>query len=452
MTAMMEANTIVAVATPEQGAILGIVRLSGPETMGIAGQLFLPRDGKQALESVRWGALKGHVVLGRSGLTLPATCLIMKAPRSYTGEDVCELHVPGSLVLQDMIVELAVRFGARPATAGEFSCRAFQNDRMDLSQMESVALLVNAETESERRAALKGLGGALGSRINELARAVIALLTPLELSIDFSDQDIEIIDSTNAAAELSRLLSDVDEMLQTRAAAPRARGALRVVLLGAANVGKSTLFNALLGHDAALTGEEVGTTRDYLEGDLTLGEFKLRLVDTAGVQSHADRIEEAAAVKSQSEAWAADLRLYVARGNEPFLSSVESGAPTLSLRTFADTVPHSERLGDGLRNELWVSGVSHEGIHELKEAIVARLQRGDYARSGALLLNQRHVDALTLCREALERGLSGFVDDQGRELVAADLREALHALEAITGADHDAAVLDGILRDFCIGK
>ncbi len=446
-------DTIVAIATPDHDALVGVIRISGAEALPAAERLFHAADGRRGMEDVRWGALKGSVLLGRSGSTLPAVCLIMRGPHSYTGEDVVELHVMGSLVLLDMLLQLSVRYGCRPATAGEFSRRAFLNDRMDLSQMESVGRLINAETEAERRIALKGLAGALGGRITELARRVMTLLTPLELSIDFSDQDIEIVNHDDAAEQLAGLISDIEEMLRSRHSTSLRHGGCRVVIYGDANAGKSTLFNCLLGHEAAITSEEAGTTRDHLEGDVKLENLSVCLVDTAGVLERGGEIDAALTESRAVELASADLVIAVTKGQIPYAEVSALPCPVLKVRTHADCFS-SEQLAEFCEADdaLWVSSPTGVGIEELQSEIVQRLRTLDALHSGALVLNQRHADALAGCAEALRRARSGLEEDGLVELIAADLREGLHSIELLNGADYDADLLDSILRDFCVGK
>jgi tRNA modification GTPase len=319
--------------------------------------------------------------------------------------------------------------------------------------MESVGLLINAETESERVAALKGLSGSLRVRIEELAERVMTLLTPLELSIDFSDQDIEIVDVDDAQLRLTALIKEVDEMIASRRSRALGRGGYRVVLVGAANAGKSTLFNRLLGRDAAITSDESGTTRDYLEGDIEVGGVRFRLVDTAGVDQTSAGVEEAAAHLRDLEIESADITLVVAKGTDPAAIMGSVWGAHLLVRTHADVTEAVDRTeAPDKPDTVWVSGLTGAGIGELQEAIRQRAGCLQVARSGGLVLNQRHAEALGRCGGALRRAAEGLLGDDVVELVAADLREALHELERINGRDYDEELLDGILRDFCIGK
>ena len=441
-------DTIVAISSPRGQAARGIVRLSGPKSIAIVEAFFEPLPGEQTMESLNYGAVSGHLLIGRSGVTAPVIVYVMRAPRSFTREDQVEVHTIGSPVLLGILSEIFGRRGARGAFPGEFTQRAFMNGRLDLAQAEAVAAVINANDEAERRAALRILDGAVSREIGALTADITALLTPLELAIDFSEQDIEIIDALDFVGSLGAIASRLDELGERKRRKSRFAGRVRVVLHGPANAGKSSLFNALVGEDRALVSGDPGTTRDFLEGELEVDGFAITLVDTAGDDFSASAEDEAAQILRREAVDSADLVIRVADGRLP-VESVDEGG--LSVLTRSDLVPTTARVSAA--DTVWLSPVSREGLADLRLELARRLRGADVAGSNALLhLDQRHRDCVGRAREAIDRAGSAVTEGQGHELVAADLREALAAVGEITGIDYDEEVLNGIFRDFCIGK
>lgn len=434
-------DTIVALATPRGGGVRGVIRISGDDAMAITAAC---SDVSDELRSVRFGAVTGRLQLDDTGAAVPATFWVMRGPRSYTAEDSVEIHTIGSTALCELILERLRARGARIARPGEFTRRAFLNGRIDLTRAEAVAATVHARTESEHRAALAVLDGAVARRVDRLADAIQAVITPLELDLDFSDQDIDIIDSTDAAESIREVIAAVDALLSDRAAAVRASGRRRVLLAGPTNAGKSSLFNALVGAGRAIVSPVAGTTRDYLEAELTLGDVEIVLVDTAG-DDHAGGAADAAAHSLRGrEAERADLVVQVRDGRRAG-GEIGEGGPTVF--THADLVPGRDGPGT------WVSSATGEGLDALREDLRRVLTADEKGAPQSFVhLQQRHRACYERARAALSRGADAAAEGWGVELVAADLTDALAALAEITGADYTDAVLDRIFGEFCIGK
>ncbi|MEZ6197641.1 MAG: GTPase [Planctomycetota bacterium] len=434
-------DTIVAISTARAPAARGVIRLSGDRAFAVAESCLRVRSGERSLASLRWGVRRAIFVFEGRGVGAPALVLGMRGPRSFTGEDLVEVHLPGAPVLLDLALDALLRAGARPAEAGEFTRRAFVHGRIDLAQAEAVAALVHAADEEERRAAMALLAEGAGRDLRDLASDIVELLVPLELELDFSDQDIEILPPRRLLADLEGLLARCARAADREAGEGRGEGRPRILLAGPANAGKSALFNRLGGEELALVTDRAGTTRDYLEVEIQIEGEPVVLVDSAGRDHEGGAADRAAHRLRDREAARADLVVEVRDGT--------AAAPASDLvLTRADLVPAARR-GPGR----WVSSRTGEGLDDLRSALalaLAERRRG----SGAALAEhaRRREAALREAREALGRAREAAAGELGPELVAADLHEALRALRALTGEELDSALLDRIMARFCIGK
>jgi tRNA modification GTPase len=405
-------DTILAPATAPGGGLRSVVRLSGPRALDLA--------------------------RGRDG------ALLLPGPRTYTREDMAEIHLPGSPPLVRALVDELAALGARPARPGEFTLRAFLNGRLDLVRAEAVERLVAAEGEAERRAALDLLGGAFSRRLGRLESDLLDLCADLEASIDFVDQDVEILPAAEARERARRLLRDLERLRAE--AATEGGGAERplVVLYGEPNAGKSTLFNALAGA-SAIVSDSPGTTRDALEAELDL-DGPVRLVDTAGDRESAG-VEAEAVRRSRALLEGADLVLLCTPpgGGAGLRERIPAGIPVLELATKADLDPVPDASARGLR----VSARRGEGLEALRGELARRL-RGSRGPGARFQLSSRQRALLGEAGAALERALGGEIP--GPEFMSADLRGAAAALGGLSGRDVDDALLDRIFGRFCLGK
>jgi len=436
MTRPLLSDTIAAVATAPGSAGVGIVRLSGPEALSIADRLFRGRTRPSGTAGGRF--LYGEF-LNTAGERLDeGLCLVFRAPHSYTGEDVAELQAHGSpAVLAELLAE-TLTAGARAAGPGEFTLRAYLGGRLDLAQAESVLNLVNAQTEAARRQATLGLSGALSRRIEAVQTHVTRTLSALQAMLDYPDEGVPDEDRTlpleQAANELSALIAS------GRAGRMANQGA-RLALIGRPNAGKSSLLNALLGYERSIVAPVAGTTRDYLEAGLELAGLPITLIDTAGLRETTDEIEAAGVQQAKRLAEGADLVLYLEDGSRPREQAehLPEEALRVQTKTDLDTLWHSPDI-------LPVSAVTGAGLPELREAVRAALLRGT-GQQEVWLSSQRQQDA---ARRALEhvQAAQQLPDD----LASYELEEALRALSELTGRDVQEDVIDGVFRNFCVGK
>jgi tRNA modification GTPase len=465
-------ETIAAIATAPGGAARGIVRLSGPDAIEAAWQVFRPMSQQQRQDescgvSRQARVISGNAVLvdlgGAGDLTverlLPCDLYLWPTARSYTREPVAEFHTLGSLPLLEALLRAVCAAGARLARAGEFTLRAFLAGRLDLVQAEAVLGVIDAADRRELDVALAQLAGGLTRPLVELRGSLLDLLADLEAGLDFVEEDIRFV----ASGELQRRLAaavDQVEQLQTRM---RARGRTDVeplvVLVGWPNVGKSSLFNALTGRDGALVSERPGTTRDYLTATLSLGDSACRLVDTAGSEPTADEPIAAAAERlraAQSEQ--SRLRLLCLDSTRPpnawEQNELDRTGSQLVVLTKSDRRDSATKIATLEQTcAIETSSLTGQGLEELRAAILEQL-RTDESPGGQTVpaTAARCQESLRLAGESLTRAAELAASENGEELIAAELRTALLELGQVAGAVYTDDLLDRIFSRFCIGK
>ncbi|WP_407569007.1 tRNA uridine-5-carboxymethylaminomethyl(34) synthesis GTPase MnmE [Deinococcus altitudinis] len=440
MTRSLRADTIAAVATAPGAAGVGIVRLSGPDALGVAARLFRGRADPGQTAGGRF--LYGQFVDAAGEVLDEGLCLVFRRPHSYTGEDVAELQAHGSpAVLQGLLSE-ALRAGARAADPGEFTLRAYLNGRMDLAQAEAVLNLVNAQTETARKQATLGLSGAVSRRIEAVQTQITRTLGALQAMLDYPDEGVP---EEERGGPLALAAQELESLIASGRAGHLANRGARLALIGRPNAGKSSLLNALLGYERSIVTSVAGTTRDYLEAGLELGGLPITLVDTAGLRDTADEIEAAGVRQSRRLAEGADLVLYLEDASAPRESadalpdSLPRNALRVQTKTDLEALWHDPAA-------LPVSAVTGAGLPELREAVLQALLQ-DAGRQEVWLGSQRQQDA---ARRALEhvRAAAELPDD----LAGYELEEALRALSELTGRDAQEDVIDSVFRNFCVGK
>jgi tRNA modification GTPase len=376
-----------------------------------------------------------------------AIVLWFPAPRSVTGEDVAELQVHGSRAVLAALVDALSRLGLRLAEPGEFTRRAFFNDKLDLLQAEAIADLAAAETEAQRRQALHQLDGRLGALYRGWAARLLRLLAHLEAAIDFPDEDLPPAIERQVAADSTALAAEIAAHLADRHRGERLRDGIAIAILGPPNAGKSSLLNALAQREAAITSPIAGTTRDVIEVAIDLAGYPVLLADTAGLRESADIVEQEGLRRALARAEAAELRLFVfdaARPEDAAGAAAWPGAETLLVANKIDLAPDRTALPAGA---LAISALTGDGVPALIDALARRLA-ADYDLAAPLLTRARHREALEAAREALNRSLAAPLP----ELRAEDLRLAWRSLGRITGQADVEDLLDVIFADFCIGK
>ena len=427
-------DTIFAQATAVGRAGVSIVRVSGPVAHDVCSQMV----GK--LPAPRGSALR--MVKGADGEFIDqALVLRFDGPDSFTGEDVVELHLHGSIaIIRRTLVELGNFDGVRLAEPGEFTRRALENGRLDLVQVEGLADLIEAETEAQRKQALRVLSGALGSKIEGWRVALIRAAALLEATIDFADEDVPV----DVSDEVRELLGTVDAELaieiEGTKAAERIRAGFEVAIVGAPNVGKSTLLNRLAGRDAAITSNIAGTTRDVIEVRMDVGGLPVTLLDTAGIRDSDDEIENLGVELALRRASAADLRVFLlSHGEEPPLSPKPE-----------DIVIFSKADLSG-KSFPAVSGKTGAGIDELLKRVETLLW--SLASGAGLATHERHARAMKVSLSTLKTASTLLKNGpDGYDIVAAELRMGIGSLETLVGRIDAENLLDEIFASFCLGK
>jgi len=456
-------NTIVATSTPAGRSPRAIVRLSGPGSVRAAAAVFEPAAALE--QAASYSSIYGAVVLDNDAIRCPATVYVMRAPRSYTCEDVVEFHTVGAPPVLAALSDALVAAGARPAEPGEFTKRAFLNGRIDLTQAEAVQGVIRARSEAELRASQAQLGGAFRSAVDGLRARLVQLLASIEAAIDFVGEDIEPIEPGDAAAQVDGLIAEVGSLTEGEPPAPPKEGVV-TVLAGLPNAGKSSLLNALAGQGRAIVTHLPGTTRDTIEHRFDVEGTTFRLVDTAGIRKPEHEIEGQAVERAEDAARIADLVVLVIDGSRPLTDEAkalwerltsEPGRAVITVVNKSD-LPQALSAGDEGRLAqrgpiLGLSALRGDGLDDLKSEMARAARSGAAGRpTHGFWLNTRHRAALARAGEALRLARAALADELGLEFAAADLHDALKALGDIVGETTPDDILDAIFAEFCIGK
>lgn len=446
----MSEDTIVAIATPPGRGGVGIIRLSGPKAYSMA--FFI--SGKKNLQpriATYCGFFNSNNELIDQGLMI-----YFKAPFSFTGEDVVEIHAHGSPVVLDILIKECVKAGARLARPGEFSERAFLNDKIDLTQAEAIADLIQASSETAARMALRSLQGDFSLKINQLNEKLIYLRLYVEAAIDFPEEEIDFLNDGKVAGLLQVILDDLDIIRGQANQGVILREGLSLVIAGRPNAGKSTLINCLAGRDVAIVTEVAGTTRDVMREHILLDEIPLHIIDTAGLRESNDLVEKEGIKRAWEELKRSDCVLLVVDVNNPdkhhgltteIRAALPEHVPIITVFNKIDTLSLPPQTQN---NETYISAKSGLGLDGLKSIIKKVV--GYQPNEGHFLARRRHLQALDDAKQILLAGQQQLTVHNAGELLADDLRIAHQVLSEITGEFTSDDLLGKIFSSFCIGK
>ena len=458
---MYREDTIGAIATPPGEGGVAIVRISGIDAEAIAARIFVQSAGKS-------GRMKSHTLYhGRirdpqsDRILDEALLTVMRKPRSYTGEDVVEIHCHGGAFVVRQILGLILRQGARQADPGEFTKRAFLNGRLDLTQAEAVLDLIRAKTDKSAGIAINQVSGVLTTWVAELREELLDISVQVEAAIDFPEEEIELLRRQQLIGKIQALAQKISCISATYDWGKLYREGARVCICGRPNVGKSSLLNALLGEDRVIVTAVAGTTRDVIEESISLDGVPAVLWDTAGIRESDDQIERMGVDLSRRHMSKADVVLVVLDGSEPLVSDDElllAGCPSKKILVAVNKSDLPQRLDAGDLSRLAnsgevraVSAKTGDGIEQLKKSLRDLLI--DSEMEGSLVItNLRHRVALDRSESSLSRAAVSLGEGYAAEFVAMDLNEARVALEEITGIIQSDDILERIFANFCIGK
>lgn len=449
---------------------MAIVRLSGPASLSIVSRLVRrPADKRAEGQSSHLGAWQSHhMYWGRvydgAGQPLDEVLAVyMKAPHSYTGEDTAEIQGHGGIVLPQLIVQRCVQLGARLATPGEYTMRAFLHGKLDLSQSEAVLGLIQASSQAEVLLNAQGLGGALSRRVQKLRSELLDLVARLEAEIDFGEE-VEGLSEVEQLQRVRQVRQGLAQLLENARCGDTLAHGVAVALCGPPNAGKSTLWNSLLGEERALVTPVPGTTRDRLEATCTLKGAYLRLVDTAGLRHSEDYVEQLGIERSRAAIAQADLNLVVLDGSQPWNDELEELAALVRERPCL-VVLNKRDLGQRLSGEqvaarfgvatpavLAVSLLNEADLAPLQEALVAQVRRLVGNTEGAVCVNQRQAQALDRAGECLWRYEQGVNAQMPSDCLLSDLHLALSRLGDVTGDNVGEDIVSAVFAKFCLGK
>ena len=455
-----EMNTICAISTPYGSGGIAVIRVSGESAIPIVDGLFHGRKSllEAAAYTVHYGEIRREIkgdrleVKGEDDILDQVLVSVFRAPHSFTGEDVVEIACHGSLYIQQTLLQWLVDAGCQLAKAGEFTQRAFLNGKMDLTEAEAVADLIAAQTKAEKDLAISQLRGGISNELAVLRERLLTITSLIELELDFADhEELEFADRS----QLNELAQEIDTKISRLVASFKTGNAIKqgipVAIIGAPNVGKSTLLNALLGEERAIVSDIQGTTRDTIEDTLVLGGMLFRFIDTAGLRQTEDTIENMGIERSRQAAQKAAVIIHLQDAAEPLdtLSELDDISEKKIIQVYnkVDLVPSFV----GTENSIAISA-KNGNIDQLRQELVAFAAEQCDMRNAVTISNTRHYEALVRAQEAIKRVLDGLQLQISGEFLSMDLQDCLTALGEITGQISSQEVLNNIFSKFCIGK
>ena len=405
-------DTIVAISTGSTSGAISIVRLSGNQALNIADKLFV--SNKNTVPSKFKPRFLELGTVTTKNFKEQAMCVVFVAPFSYTGENIVEIQCHGGLKIAQGIVEQCMHYGARLATNGEFTKRAFINGKISLASAEGVMDMINAETDAQVRAGYDLLNGNLSVKATEYQQELTDILSEIEVSFDYPEEEIEYITKTGVKARLLKLSQDIDTLISTAGTGKIISSGINVLIVGKPNVGKSSLLNALLARERAIVTDVPGTTRDTVEDSFSINGIKVNIIDTAGIHDTSDFVEKIGVEKSKQLINKADIILFVTDSSTPetiedeHIFSLIKNKPYLKIANKADISKIAETADS---KTIVVSSVTGDGIEELKQKIYEQFASPNIVESGIIITNARHLQALKNSKEGIDKALDGIVNN-----------------------------------------
>lgn len=455
MTMTEQNNTICAISTPSGVGGIAVIRVSGHDAIAIADTLW---QGKSLREAASHTVHYGSIADREGNIIDDCVATVFRGPRSFTGEDVVELSVHGSVYVQKETVNALLSAGARLAERGEFTRRAFASGKMDLAQAEGVADLIASRSRAAHDIAVRQMRGGFSKRLSMLHDSLLELASLLELELDFSEEDVEFASRRKLYEQAVELRDEIQRLATSFDSGNAIKEGIPVAIIGPTNVGKSSLLNALVGDDRAIVSDIHGTTRDLIEDTVNIGDFTFRFIDTAGIRDTSDTIEQLGIDRSRRAIGRAAILLQVIDAVNPrtieYADNIAGSQHLITVinKTDAASSDKAKAIAGQAETIVEVSARTHDGIERLRDTLTG-IARTLLAGSGDIIVtNARHYQALTAALPPLNRVIDGLTANLSGDFIAQDLREVLHHLGSITGTVTSQEILTSIFTRFCIGK
>ena len=460
-------DTIIALATPSGVGAISVIRLSGEKAIEIADLFFQSvKKNKSLLQQKTHTIHLGHIINGNKILD-EVLVSVFKNPNSYTGENIVEISCPGSIFIQQEIIQLFLRNGCRMADNGEFTMRSFLNGKMDLSQAEAVADVIASNSEASHQMAMQQMRGGITNELKELRGQLLDFAALIELELDFSGEDVEFADRTKFRNLVSKISSVLKRLIDSFAFGNAMKNGIPVAIIGEPNVGKSTLLNALLNEEKAIVSDIAGTTRDAIEDEIVIDGVAFRFIDTAGIRETQDIVENIGIKKAYEKADNAQLIIFLINAETAIINSSTllsditkvkdrfSEKRILVIANKIDSITESKRteLKYLIPDALLLSAKQKIGVDELKQELTSLVNTGALSNNETIVTNSRHFEALNNALNSIQSVNDGIELGISSDLFAIDIRECIRHLGNITGEyDVDKDILGHIFSNFCIGK
>lgn len=456
---MKDFETICAVSTPAGVGGIAVIRISGKDVKTLCDKLLRNRKGERLGNSLKADTARYCCFYDGEMLVDEVVATFFASPHSYTGDDTVEISCHGSLYVQQKILETLVKNGARLAEAGEFTMRAFINGKLDLSQAEAVADLIDSKSEAAHRIAINQMRGGFSKKLSQLRQQFVELSALLELELDFSDEDVEFADRNNLKHLVQSIEKEVESLVNSFREGNAIKNGVPVAIVGEPNAGKSTLLNTLLGDERAIVSDIPGTTRDTIEDTVVIDGITFRFIDTAGIRNSNDPVEKMGIERSRKAIGSAEIVLVVGDSQKPtenmatLLEEAKNEAKKCLLVVNKMDTSKAPKYGNIEPDSdcYWISALYGKGIEELKQGLVSRVKiKG--GENDVILTNVRHYEAMCKIIDTLKPVKEGLASGVAGDLLMVDIRQALYYIGLITGEVSSDEVLGTIFSRFCVGK
>ncbi|MGX1930488.1 tRNA uridine-5-carboxymethylaminomethyl(34) synthesis GTPase MnmE [Flagellimonas sp. 2504JD4-2] len=456
---MSKTDNIVALATPSGMGAIAVIRISGPDSIQIAAWQFQPIGNKNLIDQKSHTIHLGHII-EQDKILDKVLVSIFKTPNSYTGENVVEISCHGSPYIQQQILNLFLRKGCRMASAGEFTLRAFLNGKMDLSQAEAVADLIASDSAASHEIAMQQMRGGFSNEIQQLREELLNFASLIELELDFSQEDVEFADRGQFNQLLNRISEVLKKLIDSFALGNVIKNGIPVAIVGEPNVGKSTLLNALLNEERAIVSDIAGTTRDTVEDQISLKGINFRFIDTAGIRETTDVVEKIGIERTFDKVEKARLIIYLfdkLNTDTSQYGNIKHRYPNKEILPICNKIDlldeaEIDAIQKQMPDTIFLSAKQRAGISSLESKLLSLMDSGALSSGETIVSNSRHYDSLLKALEEIQKVKEGMEIGLSSDLMAIDIREALHHLGEITGSVTTDDLLGNIFSNFCIGK